>query len=98
MPRKSLAEQLYEAEEETLDEDDAIWLLLYDFNDVKPHLNFWINLRRLTALEGSSRLIQYSAFLTDRKRIATAAKKLAGYYGATPDTFAITVLREGVIW
>lgn len=87
MPRKSLAEQLYEAQEETADEENATWLLIYDFNNVKPHLNYWTNLRRLTALEGSSRLIQYSAFLTNKKRIATTAKKLAEYYGATTELF-----------
>jgi len=87
MPRKSLAEQLYGEEDEIADEEDSIWFLIYDFNDVKPHLNFWTNIHRLTALEGVSRLIQYSAFQSNRRRIAMAAQKLAEYYGASTELF-----------
>jgi hypothetical protein len=54
---------------------------------MKPHTNFWTNLSRLTALGGRSRLIQYSAFITDNKRIVKSAKELAEHYGASTEVF-----------
>jgi len=89
MPRKSLAQQLYE-DEENQPTDEGQWLLLYDFRDTHPHLNYWTNLRRLMGFEGESRLIQYSALHTSSRRIARAAEKLARYYGADTELFACT--------
>lgn len=87
MPRKTLAEELYNETEETPEEEDVEWLLLYDFKDMKPHTNFWTNLSRLAALGGRSRLIQYSAFVTDNRRIVVSAKGLAEHYGASTEVF-----------
>lgn len=40
------------------------------------------------AIEGESRLIQYSALHTDSRRITMAVEKLARYYGAETKVFA----------
>jgi len=95
MPRRSLADELYDEEEEELHKEDEpptergrSWILLYDFRHVKPHLNFWTNLRRLSAKDGDSRLIQYSCFQSGQRRVARAAEKLARYYGAETELFA----------
>jgi hypothetical protein len=87
LPRRTLAEELYSEAEETPEEEDVEWLLLYDFRDMKPHTNFWTNLSRLTALGGRSRLIQYSAFVTCSRRIVVSAKELAEHYGASTEVF-----------
>ena len=95
MPRQSLAEEYYLKAEETPEEPGVEWLLLHDFEGLKPSTRFWTNLKRLKGLGGRSSLIQYSVLQTDRRRVAVAAKKLAEHYGA--DTIRLqarVVLKE----
>jgi predicted RNA-binding Zn-ribbon protein involved in translation (DUF1610 family) len=95
MPRQSLAEEYYLKAEETPEEPGVEWLLLHDFEGLKPSTRFWTNLKRLEGLGGRSSLIQYSVLQTDRRRVAVAAKKLAEHYGA--DTIRLqarVVLKE----
>ena len=90
MARKSLAEELYEeAEEDAPGEEGGKWLLLYDFEGVKPGTKFYRNLARLCALRGGTEIIQYSALLTGSRRIATAMKNLAAHYGAKTTVFKV---------
>jgi hypothetical protein len=91
MPRKNLAQEIYGGLEVNEIETNAEWLVVYDFKDVKPHLNFWTNIHRLASFGGDSKLIQFSVFKTRKKKIAFAAKKLAEHYGA--ETFVFNILR-----
>jgi hypothetical protein len=87
MLRQSLAEEYYLEAEETPEEPGVEWLLLYDFKETKPGTKFWTNLSRLTALGEGSTLIQRSVFLTKKRRIVTAARRLAEHYGARTEVF-----------
>lgn len=49
--------------------------------------NFYTNLARLASqLEGST-LIQRSVFLTKKRRVVAAARRLAEHYGARTEVF-----------
>jgi len=89
MPRKSLAEILYEEAEDAPEVEGEEWLLLYDFEGIKPGTKFYTNLARLSALKGKTELIQYSALLTSSRRVALAAKNLAAHYGAKTTVFKV---------
>jgi len=89
MSRRSLAEILYEEAEDTPEEDGQEWLLLYDFEGIKPGTKFYTNLARLSALKGKTALIQYSALITSSRRVAMAAKNLAAHYGAKTTVFKV---------
>jgi hypothetical protein len=88
MTRRSLAEVLY-GEAEDAPEEGQEWLLLYDFEGIKPGTKFYTNLARLSALKGKTALIQYSALLTSSRRVALAAKNLAAHYGAKTTMFKV---------
>jgi hypothetical protein len=85
MPRKSLAEELYEDEEDCVDEDGH-WIVVYDFEG-KPNPRFWVNLSRLSTLGAGSRLLQFSVYMTGSRRIARVAVLLARHYGASVEVF-----------
>jgi hypothetical protein len=89
MPKKNLAEEIYDELEDEV-ESEAEWIVVYDFNGVKPHLNFWTNIHRLASLGGDSKLIQFSVFKTKNRRVAYAVKRLAEHYGA--ETLIFNVL------
>ena len=89
MPRKSLAEILYEEAEDAPEVEGEEWLLLYDFEGIKPGTKFYTNLARLSALKGKTELIQYSALLTSSRRVALAARNLAAHYGAKTTVFKV---------
>jgi len=82
MGRKSLARKFYEETSNDKDEDEATWLVLYDFKGVKPNPRFWGNLKRLIGLGVEGSLIQYSVFMTKSRRGAVTAMKIARHYGA----------------
>jgi hypothetical protein len=75
--------------EDAPEEEGQEWLLLYDFERIKPGTKFYTNLTRLSALKGKTELFQYSALLTSSKRIALAAKNLATHYGAKTTVFQV---------
>jgi hypothetical protein len=56
---------------------------------IKPGTKFYTNLARLSALEGKTALIQYSALLTSSKIVAIAAKNMARHYGAKTTSFKV---------
>ncbi len=87
MPRMSLAEEFYNDEEEC-DGDGMKWLIVYDFAG-KPNPRFWMNLRRLSALEAGSRLLQLSVYITRSRRVARVAVRLARHYGARVEAFRV---------
>jgi len=89
MTRRSLAEILYEEAEDAPEVEGQEWLLLYDFEGIKPGTKFYTNLTRLSALKGKTELIQYSALLTSSRRVALAAKNLAAHYGAKTTVFKV---------
>jgi len=89
MTRRSLAEVLYEEAEDAPEVEGQEWLLLYDFEGIKPGTKFYTNLARLSALKGKTALIQYSALLTSSRRVALAAKNLAAHYGAKTTVFKV---------
>jgi hypothetical protein len=47
MPRKSLAEELYE-EAKDHEHDEGHWIIVYDFEG-KTNPRFWINMHKLSA-------------------------------------------------
>jgi hypothetical protein len=77
VPRKSLAEKLYTDEDGC--RDPGRWLIVYDFAG-KTNSNFWTNLRRLSSLDGESRLLQLSIYLAEGRRSARVALSLARHY------------------
>jgi hypothetical protein len=89
MTRRSLAEMLYDETEDAPEVEGEEWLLLYDFEGVKPRTKFYTNLARLSALKGRTELIQYSALLTNSRRVAQAARSLAAHYGAKTTIFKV---------
>jgi hypothetical protein len=87
MTRKSLADTYYLEAEETAEEPGVEWILLYDFEGLKPSTKFWTNLSRLAAKSEGSTLIQRSVFLAKRRRVVAAARRLAEHYGANVEVF-----------
>jgi hypothetical protein len=89
MPRRSLAEQIYQETENITEEPETSWLILYDFHEVKPNTRFWINIKRLTTHDPCSTLIQYSALKTGSKRVASATRRLVEHYGGAARVFRV---------
>lgn len=88
MPRRSLAEDLYEGND-AADEEDGEWLMIYDFEGRKTSKRFWENLGRLAGVSPGGSLIQRSIFLTGSRRIADASRRLASRYGAKTAVFKV---------
>jgi len=82
MGRKSLAGKFYEEISGEEDQEKGTWIVFYDFRGRKPNPKFWTNLNRLIALLDDGSMVQYSVFMTKRRRGAIAAVKLAKHYGA----------------
>jgi len=80
MGRDSIADKIYEKYREKEEEGSHTWLILYDFNEVKPSTRFWDNLKRLQNKSEDSSLLQYSVFMTHDSRIAEAVADLVRYY------------------
>jgi hypothetical protein len=79
MGRESVADKLYEKYREK-EAGTHTWLILYDFNDLKPSTRFWDNLKRLQDKSKGNSLLQYSVFMTRDSRVAEAAADLVRYY------------------
>ena len=82
MGRKSLAQKFYEEIPNEEDRVNGTWIVFYDFRGQKPNPKFWTNLNRLIALLDNGSMVQYSVFMTKRRRGAISAVKLAKHYGA----------------
>ena len=87
MTRPSLADEYYLEAEDTPEEPGVEWILLYDFEGLKPSTRFWTNLSRLAAQSKGSTLIQRSVFLAKSGRVVAAARRLAEHYGAKVEIF-----------
>jgi hypothetical protein len=79
MGRESIADKIFEKYKER-EKGNRTWLILYDFNEVKPSTRFWDNLKRLQKKSEYSSLLQYSVFMTRDRRVAEAAADLVKYY------------------
>ncbi|MBD3207111.1 hypothetical protein GF319_12320 [Candidatus Bathyarchaeota archaeon] len=79
MGRESIADKIFEKYKER-EKGNRTWLILYDFNEVKPSTRFWDNLKRLQNKSEYSSLLQYSVFMTRDRRVAEAAADLVKYY------------------
>ena len=79
MGRKSLAEQIYEKYQEENPGSDT-WLVIYDFQGIKPTTKFYDNITRIKNLAEGSQLLQYSVFMTRDQRAAKAVKDLVQHY------------------
>ena len=86
MGRKSIAQEYYGEITEKEDEEEGIWLVLYDFKS-KPNPRFWADIKRLVVLVGEESLVQYSVFMTGSRRGAMACEKIAQHYGASVMVF-----------
>ena len=73
--------------EDTPEEPGVEWILLYDFEGLKPSTKFWTNLSRLASKSKGSMLIQRSVFLATSRRVVAAARRLAEHYGARVEIF-----------
>jgi hypothetical protein len=56
------------------------WLVIYDFQGVKPSTKFHDNLKRIQDKEIDGALIQYSAYMTHDGRAAKALRDLVLHY------------------
>ncbi|MCW4050743.1 MAG: hypothetical protein NWE89_13515 [Candidatus Bathyarchaeota archaeon] len=81
MGRRSLAEIILDQIPEYPDEESQ-WIVLYDFRDMKPNPNFWKNLDRVKMKMGDGHNPQFSVFLTNKRKAAIAAARLARHYKA----------------
>lgn len=87
MTRPSLADEYYLEAVDTPEEPGVEWILLYNFEGLKPSTKFWTNLSRLAAQSNGSTLIQRSVFLAKNRRVVTVARRLAEHYGAKIEIF-----------
>lgn len=85
MPRRSLAEELYE-EAKDHEDDEGHWIIVYDFEG-KTNPRFWINMHKLSAYHPGSRFLQFSVYLTGSRRVARAVVMLARHYGGAVEVF-----------
>lgn len=59
-----------------------------------PNSKFWDNLGRIKSLAGSGSLIQYSVFVSNSKRGAVMAMKIAHQYGAERIMYRVEKVEE----
>jgi hypothetical protein len=79
MGRRSLADKLYEPYREEEPGEDT-WLVIYDFQGMKPSTKFYDNLHRIQAQTREGKLIQYSVYMTRDQRAAKAIRDLVQHY------------------
>ena len=79
MGRRSLADKLFEPYMEEDPGEDS-WLVIYDFQGVKPTTKFYDNLKRIQAQTQEGKLIQYSVYMTKDQRAAKAIRDLVQHY------------------
>ena len=81
MGRKSLAQLYYEEyEEQKANPEDGHWMVIYDFPQMKPQIEFWRNIHRLKSLSGAGGLVQYSVFMTPDRNAALTMLRLVQHY------------------
>ena len=87
MGRTSLTDAFYTQHEDEA-EDQSTYLVVYDFENMKPSARFWDNLHR-----GSRRTeaypVQLSVFKTQSRKWAHTVVDLAKYYGAKVHLFKV---------
>jgi hypothetical protein len=79
MGRKSIADIIFEDYREE-DPGKDTWLVIYDFQGVKPSTKFYDNLKRVQDKAKDGTLIQYSVFMTHDRRAAQAIRDLVLHY------------------
>jgi hypothetical protein len=79
MGRKSIADQIFDQYSEE-DPGDSTWIIVYDFQGVKPTTKFYDNLHRIQSKAEDGQLIQYSVYVTHDRRAAKAVKQLVLHY------------------
>ena len=81
MGRKSIAQLFYEEyEEQKASPEDGQWMVIYDFPQMKPQIEFWRNIHRLKSLSGVGGLVQYSVFMTPDRNAALTMLRLVQHY------------------
>ncbi len=85
MGRKSVAQKIIESLKE--EQEEADWIVCYDFRDEQPVGRFYHNLQEILRTLGGE-MIQYSVFLGPM-RASSAVKELAEYYGAMVSMFRV---------
>ena len=63
--RRSLAEQIYKQYKDE-EPSEETWLIVYDFQGIKPTSKFYDNINRIRTLLEDGQLIQYSVYRTAR--------------------------------
>jgi len=85
MGRKSIAQKIIESLKD--EQDEANWIVCYDFRDEQPVGRFYQNLQEILGTLGGE-MIQYSVFYGP-ERASSAVKELAEYYGAMVSMFRV---------
>ena len=80
MGRKYLADRFYEYYREE-EPGELAWLVLYDFEKIKPSGRFYSNLTRAMIIGQDGIMVQYSCFLTWDQRVAKTVRDLVVHYG-----------------
>ncbi len=86
MGRRSLADQFYEYYREE-EPGELTYLVLYDFEKMKPSKRFYHNLTRVMILAKDGFMLQYSCFMTGDQRVAKTVRDLVLHYGGTVSIF-----------
>ena len=67
---------------EEIEDNKGMFIVVYDFHDLKPSKRFWHNLRRISENNEESGLIQYSVYKALGLKEALTVSRLAQSYGA----------------
>ena len=68
-------------EEEKEEDDSSIWVILYKFEEKKPHTRFWKNLKELTKRDETMKLWKNSAYTENKRGIFAVARLVEHYDG-----------------
>lgn len=85
MGRKSVAKKIIEGLKD--EQEEADWIVCYDFRDERPVGRFYHNLQEILVALGGE-MIQYSVFCGPM-RASSAVKELAEYYDAMVSMFRV---------
>ncbi len=86
MGRRSLADQYFEHYKDE-EPGELVWLVLYDFEKIKPSGKFYSNITRTMVLTGEGIMLQYSCFMARDQRAAKTVRDLVQHYGGTVSMF-----------
>jgi hypothetical protein len=91
MPRMSNAEECWrinpEGDKDDEDDEYPFWIVLYKFDEVKPHSRFWKNKKDLIGRMNGESVSKRNSMITTNRRGALAMARLVKMYGGSAFIF-----------